>query len=90
MSLETLLHSERPKLYTLVYNFGLSECSRVKKLHNKTYHRDRVARLAHHIKNFNIKLFANANAAANAGGSTIAVPGLCPGELKMISDSRFY
>ena len=26
----TLLHSERPKLYTiLVYNFGLSECNRV-------------------------------------------------------------
>ena len=27
----TLLHSERPKLYTIVYNFGLSECNRVKK-----------------------------------------------------------
>ena len=25
-----LLHSERPKLYTIVYNFGLSECNRVK------------------------------------------------------------
>ena len=43
----TLLHSERPKLYTIlaflsavglkrcicIYNFGLSECSRVKKVH---------------------------------------------------------
>ena len=42
---------------------------------------------AHHIKNFNVKLFANADAAAaanaDAGGSTIALPGLCPGELKM-------
>ena len=36
----TLLHSERPKLYTILaflsavglYNFGLSECSRVKTL----------------------------------------------------------
>ena len=26
----TLLHSEKPKLYTILYNFGLSECSRVK------------------------------------------------------------
>ena len=38
------------------------------------------------IKNFNVKLFANAyaatNANADAGGSTIALPGLCPGELK--------
>ena len=25
----TLLHSERPKLYTIIYNFGLSECNRV-------------------------------------------------------------
>ena len=36
---------------------------------NKTCHRDRIARLtvpAHHIKNFNIKLFANADAAADA------------------------
>ena len=33
--------------------------------------------LAHHIKNFNVKLFAN----AGAGGSTIALPGLHPGEL---------
>ena len=40
-------------------------------------------RLAHHIKNFNIKLFANAAAAANARGSTIALPGLRPGELTM-------
>ena len=31
----------------------------------------------HHIKNF-VKLFANADA-ANAGGSTIALPGLRPG-----------
>ena len=38
-------------------------------------------RLAHHIKNFNLKLFADANANANAGGSTIALPGLRPGEV---------
>ena len=35
-----------------------------------------------------VKLFANPDAAANAnadsGGSTIALPGLCPGELKII------
>ena len=31
------------------------------------------------IKNFNVKLFAN----ADAGDSTIALPGLLPGELKM-------
>ena len=55
-------------------------------------------RLAHHIKNLNVKLlhFANADAAANAdantdantsadaGGSTIALPGLRPGELKTV------
>ena len=48
--------------------------------------------LAHHLKNFNVKLFANADAAAdadadanaNAGGSTIALPGLRPGELKCV------
>ena len=43
-------------------------------------------RLAHHIKNFNVKRFANADATAdtdaNARGSTIALPGLRPGELK--------
>ena len=59
---------------------------------NKTCHRDRRARLtalAHHIKNFNVKLFANADTDANAdinadaGGSTIALAGLRPGELKM-------
>ena len=57
-----------------------------KKKKNKTCHRGRIARrkhLAHHIKNFNVKLFANADAAANAGGSTIAHPGLRIGELKM-------
>ena len=40
------------------------------------------------MKDFNVKLFANAEAAAapnaNAGGSTIALPGLCPGELKLL------
>ena len=40
------------------------------------------------LKNFNVKLFANADAAANANadarGSTIALPGLRPGELKMM------
>ena len=57
-------------------------------------------RLAHHIKNLNVKLkhFANADAAANAyanadanantnanaGGSTIALPGLRPGELRTV------
>ena len=43
--------------------------------------------LAHHIKNFNVKLFAAAAAvavaaAANARGSTIAFPGLRPGKVK--------
>ena len=40
------------------------------------------------MKNLNVKLFANTNAAANtnagAGGSTIAPPGLRPGELKIV------
>ena len=58
---------------------------------NKTCHRDRIARLtvpcpSH--KNFNVKLFANADAAANAdvnaGGSTIALPGLRSDKLKSI------
>ena len=64
---------------------------------NKTCHRDRIARLTAPCpshKNFNVKTltFANANTAANAdvdaGGSTIALPGvfsspgLRPGELK--------
>ena len=63
---------------------------------NKTCHRDRIARLTAPCpshKKFNIELFANAAAAANAnpdadadasaGGSTIALPGLRPGELKI-------
>ena len=56
---------------------------------NKTCHRDRIARLTapchSHKKNFNVKLFANADAAANAnpGASTIALPGLRPGKLKI-------
>ena len=61
---------------------------------NKTCHRDRIARLTapcpSHI-NFNVKLFANAaadaDANANARGSTIALPGLCPGELKIAADN---
>ena len=36
---------------------------------------------AHHIKIFNVKLFANAHAATD--GSSIALPGRRPGELKM-------
>ena len=50
---------------------------------NKTCHRDRIARLTAPCpshKNFNAKRFANAAADANAnsdaGGSTIALPGL--------------
>ena len=39
-------------------------------------------RLAHHTKNFNVKTLTFANANADAGGSTIALPGLRPGELK--------
>ena len=40
--------------------------------------------LAHHMKNFNVKLSANAaNANTDAGGITIALPGLRPGKLKM-------
>ena len=50
------------------------------RLYNKTCHRGRTARLTHHIKN--VKRFANADT-ANAGGSTISLPGLRPGELKM-------
>ena len=58
---------------------------------NKTYHSDRIARLtvpSHHIKNFNVKIltFANANADTDAGGSTIALPGLRPGKLKSAPD----
>ena len=60
----------------------------VKLRNNKTCHRDRIARLTAPCpsqKNFNVKLFANAdaNTAANANadtrGSTIALPGLRPG-----------
>ena len=57
----------------------------IEKKYNKTCHRDRTARLTAPCpshKNFNVQLFANANADANAGGSTIALPGLHPGELK--------
>ena len=58
-------------------------------MRNKTCHRDRIARLTapcpSHKKNFNVKLFANAD--ADAGGSTIALPGLRPGELRMKSFS---
>ena len=59
---------------------------------NKTCHRDRIAHLTTPCpshKKLNVKLFANADAAANAdtdtnaGGSTIALPGLPPGKLKM-------
>ena len=60
---------------------------------NKTCHRDRIARLTAPCpshKNLNCKTlhFANADAAAaadanaDAGGSTTALPGLHPGELK--------
>ena len=57
-----------------------------------TCQRDRTARLTapcHNIKNFNVKTltFANpdddANAHPDMGGSTIALPGLRQGELKM-------
>ena len=58
---------------------------------NKSCHRDRIARLTapcpSHKKNFNVKLFANAD--ANAGGSTIALPGLRPGELKRKLEKLF-
>ena len=55
---------------------------------NKTCHRDGIAHLtapcpSHKI--VNVKLFANAaaaNADANTGSSTIALPRLRPGELK--------
>ena len=68
---------------------------------NKTCYRDRIARLtapgpSH--KKFNVKLFANAdadadanantNADADAVGSTIALPGLRPGELKSSYPAR--
>ena len=64
--------------------------------YNKTCHRDRIARLTAPCpshKNFNVKqTFADAaaNADANAGGSTIALPGLCPGELKISRNSAFF
>ena len=57
----------------------------------KTCHRDRIASLTAPCpshKKLNIKLFANAHAAADAnadaGHSTIALPGLCASELKII------
>ena len=60
---------------------------------NKTCHRDRIARLTvpcpSHKKNFNVKLFVNADADVNANadveawGSTIALHGLRPGKLKI-------
>ena len=54
----------------------------------------RRQRLAHHIKNFNVKLFADSDTAANANtnakGSTIALPGLHPGELKLKGDYYFW
>ena len=52
----------------------------------KICHRDRIARPTAPCpshKSFNVKLFANADANADAGGSTIALPGLRPDELKM-------
>ena len=58
---------------------------------NKACHRDRIAcltDLAHHIKNFNVKLFINGN--ADAGGGIIALPGLHPGELKSQIFCFFY
>ena len=57
---------------------------------NKTCQRDRIPCLTapcqSHKKNFNVKLLANAdtNADADTGGSTIALPGLRPGELKSV------
>ena len=61
---------------------------------NKTCHRDRIARLTAPCpshKNFNGKLFANADASANAdtGGSIIALPGLRPSELNMCRSRIF-
>ena len=56
---------------------------------NKTCHRDRIARLTAPCpshKNFNVKHFANADATAYAGGSTIALPGLRQCELKIAAD----
>ena len=66
---------------------------------NKTCYRDRIARLTAPCpshKKFNVKLFANAdadadanaNADADAVGSTIALPGLRPGELKSSYPAR--
>ena len=63
-------------------------------VYNKTCHRDRIARLTASCpshKNFDVKTlhFANTDAAANAnadaGGSTKALPGLRPGELKSVN-----
>ena len=56
-------------------------------LTNKTCHRDWIARLTAPCpshKNFNVKTLHFANADADAGGSTIALPGLRPGELKRL------
>ena len=64
---------------------------------NKTCDRDGIARLTAPCpshKKFNVKLFANADADANANanadavGSTIALPGLRPGELKSSYPAR--
>ena len=64
---------------------------------NKTCYRDRIARLTAPCpshKKFNVKLFANSDANANAEagadavGSTIALPGLRPGELKSSYPAR--
>ena len=52
---------------------------------NKTCHRDRIARLTAPCpshKKHNVRTLTFANADADAGGSTIALPGLLPGELK--------
>ena len=63
----------------------------------KTCYRDRIARLTAPCpshKKFNVKPFANAdadadaNADADAVGSTIALPGLRPGELKSSYPAR--
>ena len=58
-------------------------CKRLSHIHETLpFIRVNIEALAHDIKNFNVKLFANADASANAGGSTIALPELCPDELK--------
>ena len=80
-----------------------TEFTSAKSKTNKTCHRDRIARLTAPCsshKNFNVKVFANADAAANAnieanadadaGGNTIALSGLRPGELKMLHASFTY